>query len=134
MVRLLSQPWHLFSGIVVRCVLAASTLPEGRDAAKAVIEAVGRHRTEFEFEAHCRGPNLETTPNQIIARIETYSGIALAAAFATPDLDREMKWHSKYARQNGIHFSPTFMIDGLILAEMSSGDPVAEWAARLTGV
>ena len=26
-IRLQSQPWHLFSGVIVRCILAASTLP-----------------------------------------------------------------------------------------------------------
>ena len=25
-IRLQSQPWHLFSGVIVRCILAASTL------------------------------------------------------------------------------------------------------------
>jgi hypothetical protein len=29
-IRLQSQPWHLFSGVIVRCILAASTLPHGR--------------------------------------------------------------------------------------------------------
>jgi hypothetical protein len=33
----------------------------------------------------------------------------------------------QYARQNGIHVSPTFMIDGLVQADMSSGDPVVDW-------
>ena len=61
----------------------------------------------------------------------TYSGVKLAEAFAIPDLDREVKWHCKYARQNGIHVSPTFMIDGLVQADMSSGDPVADWVSRL---
>ena len=55
----------------------------------------------------------------------------LAGAFAIPDLDREIKWHCKYARQNGIHVSPTFMVDGLVRADMSSGDSVADWVARL---
>jgi protein-disulfide isomerase len=130
-IRLQSQPWHLYSGVIVRCILAASTLADGRQAAKAVLAAVAAHREEFEFERHCRGPNLDATPREIIARIETYSGVPLAAAFAIPDLDREIKWHCKYARQNGIHVSPTFMIDGLVQAEMGSGDAVAEWAARL---
>ena len=93
--------------------------------------AVAAHREEFEFERHCRGPNLDATPNDIIARIEGYSGVKLAEAFAIPDLDREIKWHCKYARQNGIHVSPTFMIDGLVQAGMSSGDAVADWASRL---
>lgn len=130
-IRLQSQPWHMYSGVIVRCILAASTLPGGKAAAKSVMAAVAAHREEFEFERHCRGPNMDATPNEVIARIERYSGVPLAAAFAIPDLDREIKWHCKYARQNGIHVSPTFMIDGIIQPDMSSGDEVADWAARL---
>ena len=130
-IRLQSQPWHMYSGVIVRCILAASTLDGGKAAAKAVMAAVAEHREEFEFERHCRGANLDATPNDIIARIEGYSGVKFAEAFAIPDLDRALKWHCKYARQNGIHVSPTFMIDGLVQAEMSSGDAVADWASRL---
>ena len=93
--------------------------------------AVAAHREEFEFEHHCRGPNMDATPNDIISRIERYSGVRVAEAFAIPDLDREVKWHSQYARQNGIHVSPTFMIDGVVEADMGSRDPVADWASRL---
>jgi hypothetical protein len=130
-VRLQSQPWHMYSGVIVRCILAASTLPGGKAAAKAVMAAVAAHREEFEFERHCRGLNMDATPNDVIARIESYSGVPLAEAFRIPDLDREIKWHCKYARQNGIHVSPTFMIDGLVQADISSGDPVADWVSRL---
>jgi hypothetical protein len=130
-VRLQSQPWHMYSGVIVRCILAASTLEGGKEAAKAVMAAVAAHREEFEFERHCGGANLDATPNDIIARIESYSGVKLKEAFAIPDLDREIKWHCKYARQNGIHVSPTFMIDGLVQADIGSGDAVADWTARL---
>jgi hypothetical protein len=130
-IRLQSQPWHMFSSVIVRCILAASTLPSGKEAAKAVLAAVGAHREEFEFERHARGPNLDATPNDIITRIENYSGVNVAAAFDIPDLDREVKWHCRYARQNGIHVSPTFMIDGLVQADMSSGDAVTDWVARI---
>ncbi len=134
--RLQSQPWHMYSGVIVRCIVAASTLETGQEsgkaAAKSVMASVAAHREEFEFDHHCGGPNLETTPNGIIRRIEGYSGLRLAEAFAIPGLDREVKWHCKYARQNGIHVSPTFMVDGLVRADMSSGDSVADWAARLS--
>ena len=130
-IRLQSQPWHMYSGVIVRCVLAASTLPGGKETAKSVMEAVAAHREEFEFDHHCRGANMDATPNGIIARIEGYSGVKLTEAFAIPDLDREIKWHCKYARQNGIHVSPTFMIDGLVETGMSSGDGVSAWMARL---
>lgn len=130
-IRLQSQPWHMYSGVIVRCILAASTLPGGKQSAKSVMAAVAAHRDEFEFERHCRGANMDATPNAIIARIEAYSGVQLAEAFAILDLDREIKWHCKYARQNGIHVSPTFMIDGLVQPDISSGDAVADWAAKL---
>ena len=130
-IRLQSQPWHMYSGVIVRCILAASTLPEGKQAAKAVMTAVAGHREEFEFARHCAGPNMDATPNHIIARIEVYSGLNLADAFAIPTLDREVKWHAKYARQNGIHVSPTFMIDGLVQPDMGSGDAVQDWVSRL---
>jgi hypothetical protein len=129
--RLHSQPWHLFSGVVTRCVIAASTLPAGKEAARAVLSAVAAHREEFEFERHCRGPNMDATPNAIIARLESHTGLDLAAPFALPDLDREIKFHCRYARQNGIHVSPTFMLDGLVQPDMGSGDAVADWVSRL---
>src|SRR5271163_1908744 len=103
----------------------------GKASAKVVLAAVAAHCEEFEFSSHCGGPNLDATPNDIIARIETYSGLKLVAAFAIPDLDSEIKWHCKYARQNGIHLSPTFMIDGLVRSDMSSGDTVSDWISRL---
>src|SRR4051794_27369280 len=130
-IRLQSQPWHMYSGVVTRCVLAASTLPEGKEAAKQVLAAVGAHREEFEFERHARGPNMDATPNDIIRRIEDYSGVKVAEAFAIPDLDREIKVHCRYARQNGIHVSPTFMIDGLVQNDLGSGDAVEAWVAKL---
>lgn len=129
--RLHSQPWHLYSGVVTRCVLAASTLASGRDQARAVLAAIAEHREAFVFENHCSGPNRRATPDDIISRIEHYSGIDLATAFAIPDLDRELKWHCKYARQNGIHSSPTLMLDGLIRADLGSGDAVDDWAEAI---
>ncbi len=132
-VRLQSQPWHMYSGVIVRAILAASTLRAGKAAAKAVLAAVAAHREEFEFTRHASGPNMDATPNDIIARIEAYSDVKVAEAFAIPTLDREVKWHCKYARQNGIHVSPTFMVDGLVQTDMSSGDAVADWVKRLVG-
>lgn len=132
-VRLQSQPWHMYSGVIVRCILAASTLSGGKEIAKKVMAAVAAHREEFEFERHAGGANMDVTPNQIIERLERYSGVELKEAFAIPDLDREIKWHCKYARQNGIHVSPTFMIDGLVRPDMSSGDEVEAWVKLLVG-
>lgn len=130
-IRLHSQPWHMFSPVVVRTIIAASTLPAGKDAAKAALAAVYAHREEFEFEGHATGPNRDATPNDLIRRIEGYSGLALMDAFDRRDLDTAVRWHARYGRQNGIHVSPSFMIDGIVQADMSSGDAVADWIERL---
>ncbi|OWV71358.1 thioredoxin [Rhizobium sp. R634] len=132
-IRLQSQSWHMYSGVIVRCIIAASTLEGGKETAKKVMAAVAAHGDEFEFERHAGGANMDATPNQIIERLEAYSGVKLKEAFAIPDLDREIKWHCKYARQNGVHVSPTFMIDGLVQADMSSGDEVAVWVKKVLG-
>ena len=133
-IRLQSQPWHMYSGVIVRCILSASTLEGGKAAAKVVMAAVADHRGEFEFDRHCSGANLDATPNDIIRRIERYSEVKLAEAFAIPDLDREVKWHCKYARQNGFHVSPTFMVDGAVgdeqLSPSGSADGVSAAALR----
>jgi hypothetical protein len=130
-IRLLSQPWHMFSGIVTRAILAASTTPKGREAAQNVMAAVFNEPDAFEFEKHCTGPNLYRTPNDIIVQIEKSSGMAIQEAFAIPDLDQLVKWHTRYARQNGIHISPTFMVNGLIQPDLGSRDSIEIWAQNL---
>lgn len=128
--RMQSQPWHMFSPVVTRCVLAASMTAGGRETARRVLAAIADHREAFEFEQHRKGPNMDATPNRIIARLEDCSGVPLAEAFAFPELEAAIKWHTRYARQNGIHVSPTFMVNGLV-TELGSGDGVEDWAAAL---
>ncbi|MGI9402492.1 MAG: DsbA family protein [Rhizobiaceae bacterium] len=126
-----SQPWHLFSGIICRAIIAASTDENGKEDAKKLMAAVFSRREAFEFDDHRAGPNLDTTPNQLIANMEKASGLVLADRFQYSGLETEVKRHTKYARQNGIHVSPTFMIDGLIDPDLSSGDSVDQWADRI---
>src|SRR4051812_50180120 len=54
-IRLQSQPWHMYSGVVVRCILAASTLQGGKETAKSVMAAGAAHREEFGLGGPCRG-------------------------------------------------------------------------------
>ena len=130
-IRLHSQPWHMFSPVIVRAIYAAASLPAGKAAARQVKQAVYEHREEFEFERHATGPNRDATPNDLIRRIEGYTGLKLMEAFDEPLLDKSTRWDARYARQNGIHVSPSFMIDGIVQADMSSGDEVAAWVKRL---
>lgn len=130
-IRLLSQPWHLFSPVVTRAILAASTTAGGKAAAKAVMAAVFAHREEFVLTDHCSGPNLDRSLRGTLNLIERYSGIQISAPFELPGLTSAMTWQARYARQNGIHTTPTFMIDGLVSTDMSSGDSVETWLTKL---
>jgi hypothetical protein len=119
----------MYSGVIVRCILAASTLEGAKTAAKPLWRRWPACE-EFEFDRHCSGPNLDSTPNDIIRRIERYSGVSLPRPSRSPISTARSSWHCKYARHNGIHVSPTFMLDGLVQPDMSSGDPIADWVAR----
>jgi protein-disulfide isomerase len=130
-ITLQSQPWHLFSGFVTRAIIAASTLPDGREAARTAMAGIYARREEFVFENHSRGPNLDCTPRQLIARIEEASGLALAEAFQHDGLDRETKRHARYARQNGIHATPSFTVDRLVRSDFGSRDTVETWATAM---
>jgi hypothetical protein len=129
-IRLHSQPWHMFSPVLVRAILTAAAIG-GKDAAKQVMAAIYARIPEFEFERHATGPNRDATPNDLIRRIEGYTGLQLMAAFDDPTLDRATRWETRYARQNGIHVSPSFMIDGIFQGDMSSGDEVSAWVKKL---
>lgn len=130
-IRFVSQPWHLFSGIVTRSILATSATKGGTEAALKAMAAVFEHREDFEFENHSSGPNMHRTPSDIIADISRLTGVELSDAFKLKSVDTALRWHTKYTRQNGIHVSPTFMINGLVEPAMSSGQDVQEWAKLL---
>ena len=129
-VRFVSQPWHLFSGIVTRAILAASAAG-GRDAALKAMAGIYERREDFEFENHSHGPNMDRTPRQIVADISALAGTDLAEAFRFKSVGDAMRWHARYYRQNGIHTSPTFAINGLVEPQMSSGQSVEEWVELL---
>ena len=131
-IRFVSQPWHLFSGIVTRTILAASATPGGREAGFAAMRAVYDHREKFEFEDdHCSGPNMDRTPAEIIAHLSELTGLDLAQPFRLKSVDQALRWHTKYSRQNGIHVSPTFAVNRIVNNSMGSGQTIEEWAKEL---
>ena len=122
-----SQPWHIFSPVVSRAVLAAAATEGGKAAAWSVLEAVFNNREDFIAFEHCKGDNMAISPGAMLERIVALTGIDFMEAFETKALANDFKWHTKFARQNGIHGSPTFMVDGLVNDGMGSRDEVSKW-------
>lgn len=131
-IRLNSQPWHTFSSVVSRAILAAAHTDGGKEAAFQVMRAVFDNREEFVLTEHRMGDTMTLSPQTILARIEALTGLSLATAFSEKAVTQDMKWHARYARQNGIHATPTFTIDGLVNEKISSGDAIQSWANALT--
>ena len=95
------------------------------------MNAVYDRREEFEFEDHCSGPNMDRTPAQIIAHISELTGIDLSEAFQLKTVDQALRWHTRYARQNGVHVSPTFLVNRIVNTTMCSGQAIEEWAKEM---
>jgi hypothetical protein len=131
-IRLLSQPWHLFSPVVTRCVLAACATEGGQEAGLKTMAAIYAHREDFVCQNHSEGPNMNRSPADVLKQISELSGIDLSEAFKSKSVGRAMTWHAKYSRQNGVHVSPSFAINGLLEPAMSSGQTIEEWSALLT--
>ena len=126
-IRFVSQPWHLFSGIVTRAILAASTTEDGRETALRAMAGIYQNREDFEFEHHHSGPNMDRTPNDIINAVSDLAGVDLSQAWKLDSVGRALRWHVKYARQNGVHVSPSFAVNRIVEPAMSSGQSVEEW-------
>jgi protein-disulfide isomerase len=130
-IRFVSQPWHLFSAIVTRCILAAAATSGGTQAGLKVLNHVFENREEFVCEDHCSGPNLTRSPADLIAHITELSKVDFADAFVQDGVTTAVKWHVRYARQNGVHSSPSFAVNGLLNDAMDSGQSIEEWAELL---
>ena len=130
-VRFLSQPWHLYSGVVTRAILAASATEGGTEAALTAMAGIYQHREEFEFDDHCSGASMHRTPAEILRHVSELAGIDLTAAFCWKSVDRALRWHVKYSRQNGVHVSPSFAVNRILEPSMGSGQTVEEWLEAL---
>lgn len=126
-----SQPWHLFSPVVCRAIQAAAAGTGGKEAAWHVLETAFNHREELIAIEHCKGPNMTASPAEIINRLRLHSGIDVTATFESKQVTSQMKRHAKICRQNGIHSSPTFIVNGLVNPSMGSKDEISKWMHEL---
>jgi len=133
-IRLHAQPWH-----------ASSTLTH--EAGLAVLRASPENFWPFSLELFKHQedffdvPSQDLTPRQIrekLAQIASnfLSSDALAEFknLLTPKdwnegtgVTNDLKYNTKFSRQNGIHVSPTVMWDGLVANEVSSGWDQEDW-------
>jgi hypothetical protein len=73
----------MYSGVIMRCILGASTLESGKTAAKTVMAAVAAHREEFELQRAepRRHAQRHRQTDRTLQRLETVRSLR------DPDLD-----------------------------------------------
>ena len=129
--RRLSDPyWFQALG----CVLGFDWHSSGLTTTVCAALKQGLRGTEREigiYVAGGKGAASRKTPAEIVAHISTLIGIALDEAFKLKSVETALKWHTRYARQTGVHFSPTFVVNRIVKDSMSSGQTIEEWAKEL---
>lgn len=89
------------------------------------------NREDYVAEDHSKGPNMEVSPAEILGRIAIQSGVDPREAYVRSEVMYLLKTAARYSRQNGIHTSPTVMVDGLVSDAIGSRDTVEEWLTKL---
>ncbi len=116
------QPWHPQATHMSLVVLATHMIEPARTF--DVMRALYEHQQDYSDQA-CH----DLTPRQLQEKL---IGLAASAGvneaglrnLLSPDMRErvvaELKRHVKYGRQNGIHVSPTVMVNGLVNNDVSS--------------
>jgi len=134
--RLHVQPWH-----------ASSTLTH--EAGLAVLRASPHNFWPFSLqlfkhqEDYFDVPSQDLTPRQIREKLAELASnllpsnalaefkdlLTLKGGFSNggTEVTNDLKYNTKFSRQNGIHVSPTVMWDGLVANEVSSGWEQQDW-------
>ncbi|TFK43888.1 thioredoxin-like protein [Crucibulum laeve] len=137
--RLQVQPWHSASTLTHEAALAVARVSPENFWKFSL--ALFEHQDEY-FDI----PTSHLTPLQIREKLAKLAATIipadkveqfkdLLALKSSPNggvaVTDDLKYNIKYARQNGIHVSPTCLWDGLVANEISSGWGEKEWSEFL---
>jgi hypothetical protein len=132
-INLWIQPWHAQDVLLTKSVVAAGLL--NRSAGWKLLDQIYQNLHEFSDEKVYR-----LSPEQIFNK--------LASLVEKDGIDRRefldmvhseevlwrIKWMTRYGRQNGIHWSPSFMLQGFLLHEVDSTWGFDKWQALLNPI
>ncbi|WP_168194341.1 DsbA family protein [Formicincola oecophyllae] len=132
---LYDQPWHLWSGPLIRCILGAA-LVGGPAQGLAVLEAITAHRDDFTCTQalHAEGPAMDMTPRQVVRKVSALTGLDLAEPYGLEAVTTLFRQQTRYGRQNGVWMTPTFMVNGLVQPSLESGQSVEAWVGALSAL
>ncbi|KAI9591537.1 thioredoxin-like protein [Syncephalis fuscata] len=131
------QPWHPQSTLVHEAALAAERVNKERffDIAKSLFE-----NQKAYFDEALVNATREQTYQQLaeqLGQVLNKPAASIHAELAVPTdvspqnlgnkVTDDLKWHIKYARQLGVHVSPTVYWDGIVDNSVSSSWTLDQW-------
>lgn len=134
------QPWHAPGAYAAEVSLAV----EAVDASKYL--AVAQHFFSKQEELVFDCVTYDKTRSQIYEMLadaaQAVSGVDKAAVLekvkylgSSPNAGNEMgqmvKWYVKFGRKNGIHVTPTVLVNGIEEGQISSGWTLEQWSEYL---
>eukprot|EP01087_Luapelamoeba_hula_P010887 TRINITY_DN2905_c0_g1_i2.p1 TRINITY_DN2905_c0_g1~~TRINITY_DN2905_c0_g1_i2.p1 ORF type:complete len:167 (-),score=28.93 TRINITY_DN2905_c0_g1_i2:68-568(-) len=124
------QPWHPQATWLHQASIAAGLCEER--AFWRVTDFFYAHQEEYRDE-----PMADVSRNQFFGKLKSIAQELSVDAeqfekqFNGADVIQHIKWQQKYGRQNGIHASPTVMINGLVAGQVSSSWTLDQWKELL---
>jgi len=125
------QPWCPQSYILFTAAIGAKLLG-GIEKFWAMTDLLYQHSDEFAEE------KLKTvTPQQLCEKLaDCAASLGLDKTkfleiVKSEEVKRHIKWSTHYGRQNGIHYSPTFMLNGLKMREDEYTWDINKWKDAL---
>ncbi|CCG84205.1 protein of unknown function [Taphrina deformans PYCC 5710] len=134
------QPWHPASTLLAESALAVATLSPAAfwafaDALFTASETFYDSHTVNESRAGTYGRLARVASALEVPEQSFLRALEVEAAKSPAEKGRNegnsvtgaVKWHVKYARQNGVHVSPTVAFNGVVDGSISSGFSKADW-------
>ncbi|KAI8058346.1 thioredoxin-like protein [Syncephalis plumigaleata] len=130
------QPWHPQSTLVHEASLAAERVDRTKffEVAASLFE-----NQESYFDEALVNTTREETYQRLseqLSKVLDKPALSIHAELAVPTtplenignkVTNDLKWHIKYARQLGVHVSPTVYWDGIVDQSVSSGWTLDQW-------
>ncbi|RKP22319.1 hypothetical protein SYNPS1DRAFT_32101 [Syncephalis pseudoplumigaleata] len=134
------QPWHPQSTLVHEASLAAERVDPTKfyEIAASLFEQQASYFDEA--LVHKTREQVYQQLSEQLSKVVDKPAASIHAELAVPTgepknignkVTDDLKWHIKYARQQGVHVSPSVYWDGIVDNSISSGWDLSQWKAYI---
>jgi len=128
------QPYHAQTPLIAKILFAVKSLSPEKFflALDAVYENRATMFTDAQTASLTQVQMVDRTAQLVSEATGLAKGQIVELAIIQAETLQDLRWHTRYGRQNGVHWSPTFMINGLIVPGADSTWSLDQWVELLT--